>query len=65
MASKTGVVAGTGKLTGRFCVRVPVPKTENSSGILMQGCFKTEEAAKKKLESVLKTREDAKKKGSE
>ncbi len=58
MASKTGVVAGTGKLTGRFCVRVPVTKAENSSGILMQGCFKSEEAAKKKLESVLKQRKE-------
>ena len=56
--SKTGVVAGTGKLTGRFCVRVPVTKSENSSGMLMQGCFKSEAAAKAKLESVLKKRKE-------
>ena len=52
--AKTGVVPGTGKLTGRFCVRVPVAKSVISSGIKMGGCFKSEAAAKAKLAEMEK-----------
>jgi hypothetical protein len=44
--SKTGVVEGTGKLTGRFCVRAPV---EGSQRVKMLGCFKSKAAADKRL----------------
>jgi hypothetical protein len=57
MAAKTGVVPGTGKLTGRFCVRVPVGKDVISSGIKMLGCFKSEAAAKKRLSEAQKPSE--------
>ena len=57
MAAKTGVVPGTGKLTGRFCVRVPVAKSVISSGIKMGGCFKSEAAAKAKRVEMQKAAE--------
>lgn len=48
---KTGVVAGTGKLTGRFCVRV----TPSGKGRMkFFGCFKSEAAARKKLDEAKK-----------
>lgn len=51
---KTGVVPGTGKLTGRFCVRVAVPKSESKSGMKFFGCFKSEAAARKRLDESKK-----------
>jgi hypothetical protein len=52
--SSTGIKAGTGKLTGRFCVRVAVPKSQISSGVKMLGCFKSKEAAEKRLKEASK-----------
>jgi hypothetical protein len=60
--AKTGVVPGTGKLTGRFCVRVPVAKSVISSGIKMGGCFKSEAAAKKKFAEMEQAAKSAQKK---
>jgi hypothetical protein len=40
---------GTGKLKGRFCVRLAVPKSQISSGVKMLGCFKSRAAAEKRL----------------
>lgn len=48
---KTGVVPGTGKLTGRFCVRA-APSTGGRMKFF--GCFKSEAAAKKKLDEAKK-----------
>lgn len=47
---KTGVVGGTGKLTGRFCVRV----TPANGRMKLFGCFKSEAAAQKKLAEAKK-----------
>jgi len=47
---KTGIVKGTGKLTGRFCVRV----TPASGRMKLFGCFKNEAAARKKLDEAKK-----------
>ena len=44
--AKTGVVAGTGKLTGRFCVRAP---KDGSNSVKLLGCFKSKEAADKRF----------------
>lgn len=60
--AKTGVVPGTGKLTGRFCVRVPVSKDVISSGIKMGGCFKNEAAAKAKFAEMEKAAKAAEEK---
>ena len=46
---KTGVVPGTGKLTGRFCVRVAAGE---KGRIKFSGCFKDEAAAKKRLAAL-------------
>jgi hypothetical protein len=46
MSAKTGVVEGTGKLTGRFCVRAP---KEGSNTVKMLGCFKSKAAADKRF----------------
>ena len=51
---KTGIAPGTGKLTGRFCVRVAVPKPVSKSGMKFFGCFKNEAAAKKRLDAEKK-----------
>lgn len=48
---KTGVVGGTGKLAGRFCVRVTPP---SSGRMKFFGCFKSEAAARKKLDEAKK-----------
>ena len=47
---KTGVVAGTGKLTGRFCVRV----TPEKGRMKFFGCFKDQASARRKLDEAKK-----------
>ena len=56
--AKTGVVEGTGKLVGRFCVRAP---KEGSNTVKMLGCFKSREAADKRLAEFKKKQADDKK----
>lgn len=49
---KTGIAPGTGKLAGRFCVRV-APK-DGKGRVKFAGCFKTKEAAEKRLSDAKK-----------
>lgn len=58
MAAKSGVVEGTGKLVGRFCVRAP---KEGSNTVKMLGCFKSREAADKRLAEFKRKQAEEKK----
>jgi hypothetical protein len=49
---KAGIAPGTGKLTGRFCVRAPAKAGSNR--VRFMGCFKSKEAAEKRLSEAKK-----------
>lgn len=46
------IKAGTGKLKGRYCVRVP--STTMKTGMKMLGCFKSKAAAEARIKSATK-----------